>query len=317
MDPLNHKKTNIIYFLIFFSSIPLFSDSRGKNRDVSPENKKMHLAVMDFEAKDISANESVKITELIRNDIVNTGKFVVLERAQMGQILKEQGFQQTGCTDVSCAVELGKALSANKILVGTVMKLGDQIIITGRIVDVEKGVVEFSDKAVAQSQKDIINSVSTFVERLSGRIGKKDNEGAQISNYDKLKNKYLEMNCPRQSKEQREMIIASFNAYPEDKREFYLMSMINSCADDSEQAKKNESFIAKKKKLNLENKSIDELEKIFIEKESVQYQSKATRRMIIDQYRKAYLADMPKQNPQMEKYYRELYAEMLMKLIIE
>jgi len=95
------------------------------------------------------------------------------------------------------------------------------------------------------------------------------------------------------------------------------MSMINSCAREAEQAKKNEIFIAKRKELHLENKSLDELEKMFIKKESAQYPSKAIHRMIIGQYRKSYLSDMPKQNRQMEKYYRDLYAELLMKLIVE
>lgn len=130
----------------------------------------MRIAVMDFEARSIPREDALKLTEIIRNDIVNTGKFTVIERSQMGQIIKEQGLQQSGCTDVSCAVELGKILSAGKILVGTVMRIEEQYIITGRIVDVEKGVVDFSEKSVAGNKSEIIVAVSAFVEKLADRI---------------------------------------------------------------------------------------------------------------------------------------------------
>ena len=54
--------------------------------------------------------------------MINTGQYVVIERNEMSKILNEQGFQMTGCTDVSCAVG-GKLMSARKMLVGTIMKI--------------------------------------------------------------------------------------------------------------------------------------------------------------------------------------------------
>jgi TolB-like protein len=131
---------------------------------------KMRIAIIDFEARDISKRDAIKISELIRNEMINIGKYVIIERAQMGNILKEQGLQQTGCTDVSCAVEMGKMLSAKKMLVGSIMKLGNDIIITGRIVDVEKGVAEFSEKAVKGKDASLYNTVSAFTEKLSSKI---------------------------------------------------------------------------------------------------------------------------------------------------
>jgi TolB-like protein len=133
-------------------------------------DEKMRIAVLDFEAKDVLEQDALKVSELIRNDMINSGKYIVIERAQMSEILREQEIQQTGCTDVSCAVELGKLLSANKILVGTVMKLGNEIIITGRIVDVEKGTAEFSSKSIARSDNELVAAVTSFVAELTSSI---------------------------------------------------------------------------------------------------------------------------------------------------
>ena len=126
------------------------------------------VAVIDFQAKGIPHSLAANTTELIRTELVNTGKYTVIERAQMTQILREQEFQMTGCTDVSCAVKVGKLLSARKILVGTVMKIGNKIIISGRIVDVERGVAEEAATQNALSMNEIDNAARLFVSRLSG-----------------------------------------------------------------------------------------------------------------------------------------------------
>ena len=131
---------------------------------------KMTIAVMDFQAKGIDTIVAQNVSELIRGEIINAGIFTVIERAQMGEILKEQGFQQSGCTDITCAVEIGKILSANKMLVGSVMKIGGSIIIAGRVVDVQSGVGEFSENQDCESEAKLLNAVKLFTEKLNARI---------------------------------------------------------------------------------------------------------------------------------------------------
>jgi hypothetical protein len=126
------------------------------------------IAVMDFTTKDVAMPVAYNVSELIRTGLINTGKYTIIERSQMKEILKEQGFQQTGCTDTSCAVQVGKLLSARKILIGSVMKLGSKLIISGRIVDVEKGVGEQGATGKAKSIDDLDEGVTDFINNLSG-----------------------------------------------------------------------------------------------------------------------------------------------------
>lgn len=134
--------------------------------------EKMRLAIIDFKADGVSKQEARRITELIRTEIITTGKFSVIERDQLDQILKEQGFQMTGCTDESCAVQIGKLVSANKILVGTVMLVSGTTVINGRIVDVEKGVAEFGERQVARNSGEMYDAVAAFSQKLTKRIYK-------------------------------------------------------------------------------------------------------------------------------------------------
>ena len=113
------------------------------------------------------------MSDIIRSEMVKTGLFTVVERAQMNEILKEQGFQMTGCTDSACAVQVGKLLSAKKILVGETTKIGRTIVITVRIVDVEKGVADFAAKETAANEdalEEASRSLSKkLIERISGK----------------------------------------------------------------------------------------------------------------------------------------------------
>ena len=132
--------------------------------------EKMRIAIMDFQAKGVAKSLAQNVAELIRGEMINTDRFIVVERSQMNQILKEHEFGQTGCTDVSCAVEIGKILSAKKILIGTIMKMGGVIIITARIVDVATGTGEFSEKQKAQSEQNLFEAVTIFTKKLTDRI---------------------------------------------------------------------------------------------------------------------------------------------------
>jgi hypothetical protein len=67
-------------------------------------------------------------------------------------------------------VKIGKLLSAKKILVGSVSKLGTSFIINARIIDVEKGEMEFGDKAKADTQTDLDLAAEIFAKKLAARI---------------------------------------------------------------------------------------------------------------------------------------------------
>jgi hypothetical protein len=81
------------------------------------------IAVNDFSAQGIDKAAAGIITDRIRDELLSTGYFRVLERAEMETILKEHGFQLTGACEQSCAVQIGKVLEVKKIITGSVGKL--------------------------------------------------------------------------------------------------------------------------------------------------------------------------------------------------
>jgi TolB-like protein len=100
---------------------------------------KMNLAVMNLKnAEGITEGEAGLISDRLRVELFNTGKVNVMERNQMQEILKEQGFQQTGaCTDEACLVEMGQMLGVSAIVSGSIGKLGSMYMVNLRVIDVQ------------------------------------------------------------------------------------------------------------------------------------------------------------------------------------
>ena len=60
----------------------------------------------------------------------------------MQEVLKEQGFQQPGCTTDECIVEIGRLIGVEKIISGSISKIGNIYSVSSRIVNVETGEIE-------------------------------------------------------------------------------------------------------------------------------------------------------------------------------
>lgn len=117
------------------------------------------VAVMALESKGVPVSEVSVISDALTNELINSGKVRVLERGQMDQILKEQGFQQSGaCEGGSCAVEMGRLLGVHQLVVGSVGRVGNTYVLNARTVDVKSGEVL---RSVSRKRAGAIDEVLT------------------------------------------------------------------------------------------------------------------------------------------------------------
>ncbi len=137
---------------------------------------KVTIAILDLSSKGVPKIVSGAISDIVRSEFVNIGNFTVVERSQMNAILKEQGLQMTGCTDSSCAVQFGKLLSARRIVIGEVSKVGNGIFITARYVNVENGESLFSASDKANSIDVVDKAANRVAKSLASKIISGDKE---------------------------------------------------------------------------------------------------------------------------------------------
>lgn len=127
------------------------------------------LAVMSLQAKALSPEESDVLSEAFTAQLKSLGKFRVMERSQIDKILSEQGFQQSGACDKSeCAVEVGRIVGIDQMVVGSVGKLGGTWSTVVRLVSVGTGEILASAQDTREGKVDVLLSES--VPRLSAEL---------------------------------------------------------------------------------------------------------------------------------------------------
>lgn len=117
------------------------------------------VAVMPLETSEVTPGEAQLLGDAIGTKLQESGSFRVMERSQMEKILSEQGFQQSGsCNGTECAVQMGQVLGIDRMVVGSVGKLGSAWVLNLRMVSVGTGEVMASS---SRSQKGEIADLLT------------------------------------------------------------------------------------------------------------------------------------------------------------
>jgi len=145
--------------LLFFSVLFFIATT------IQAQNK-ASIAVLPLQSNGISPSEALVLTDELLSVLVQSNVYKVVERSNMESVLEEQGFQMSGCTSSECAVEAGKLLGVQKMVTGSVGKLGEIYNINLRLFDVETGEIE---KNISQKHE---GSKEELLE-ATGQLGKK------------------------------------------------------------------------------------------------------------------------------------------------
>ncbi|MBL8991874.1 MAG: hypothetical protein JNM63_00945 [Spirochaetia bacterium] len=146
---------------LFFTTLPLQAGDKPR------------LAVMNLEARGVSKDFAASVSDLLMSELSSVGEFEVVERQQMDKIMKEQTLQQSGVLSDSGIVEVGKLLAAKKTIVGSVASFDFGKVVTIRLINVETGAVEVSDKQIASSESKILEVTRTLAYNLGAYIAGK------------------------------------------------------------------------------------------------------------------------------------------------
>jgi len=128
---------------------------------VCGQAKREVIALADLKSDGISNIAEMQISDRIETELVNLGTYDVTNRSEVDKILKEQKFQQQGCTDQSCAAEIGRLLNADLMLLSTVLydPTTKRVSATFKMVDVETAKIT---TAVSRNS----NSISELIEGI-------------------------------------------------------------------------------------------------------------------------------------------------------
>jgi curli biogenesis system outer membrane secretion channel CsgG len=115
------KKTIIIFMGILVLSLCLQVGAQDLT------SLKKRVAVINFEDKaGYGHNVGRGVSDMLVTSLVESKKFIVIEREELDEILKEQGLGQSGLVTPQSAAKVGQLLGLQRIITGSVTEFGSK-----------------------------------------------------------------------------------------------------------------------------------------------------------------------------------------------
>lgn len=113
------------------------------------EDRPRRVAVLYFENTGNPELEMLKLglAQMLIQDLTGTPGLEVIERGRINELLGELDLQKSDRVDQSKAVELGKLLGVERVVLGSYFDLLGQFQLMARVVDVETGVIVGASEA--------------------------------------------------------------------------------------------------------------------------------------------------------------------------
>jgi TolB-like protein len=137
------------------------------------------VAVAGFEIQGgITPEEASVIYELFIAQLVSTGKVAVVDRVNLDRILTEMKFQASDWSNPEKTASLGRALSAQIIISGKLLKMGNWVYWTASMLDVNTARIMFSARERLNNIGQAWEKLPSFCNQLVAKI----NESAPNAN---------------------------------------------------------------------------------------------------------------------------------------
>ena len=115
------------------------------------------IAVSGFTTKTGKSTELLELlNEMAVVEIAKVDTLKLVERDQLDAVLEEQEFALSDLVDTSKAIEIGKLLTANYIVTGSVIEMSNSVVIFGRIINVETGEIESVAQVIVPKDRDVV-----------------------------------------------------------------------------------------------------------------------------------------------------------------
>ncbi len=118
-------------WLIFLLTLSLSAFSQSK----------LSIAVIGIDTKGMKL-DNISMGNLVRLELEKTNHYVVLDKYDVSNLLKDKGVDPDMCYGIIKLIEAGKTLGVEKILTGNVEKFGEKIIFVMRMIDVKTEKIE-------------------------------------------------------------------------------------------------------------------------------------------------------------------------------
>ena len=128
---------------------------------------RLAVSILDFTGDDVQDKVLRACYQQLETSLIESNRFVVIEKGQRDELLKEQEIQSSGICDEACAVEIGQLLGAEYLMLGEIIGFPDLYQVNIKIINIEKGDVT---EKVTNQIKGGMSELLTGMEEASREI---------------------------------------------------------------------------------------------------------------------------------------------------
>jgi len=150
----------------------------AQRKSGTDSDRRVTVAVLDFEPRGISQLESQTLTDRFSTEISKTGSAILVTRNVVNEVMQEQGYTAAECSSEECAAEVGALLGVKFMISGAIGKLGQTYTIDAKMFEVATGAAE---KTINATYSGPVDGLITEIEILAWEIMGLDPPGKLLS----------------------------------------------------------------------------------------------------------------------------------------
>jgi hypothetical protein len=108
--------------------------------NTNAQQVKKTVGILNIYSSGISLTDE-QVGNLLRSEVEKLDTFDVIDRFDMDYLIKQKNLNSS-CNSKLCLIEIGKIINADKMFSGSAELIGENIVITIRLIDVQTGSVE-------------------------------------------------------------------------------------------------------------------------------------------------------------------------------
>lgn len=153
------KKISALFFILSFKII-LSAQTNAK------------IAVIDFQSNGTPQFVGNAVADIFTTELKKDKDIIVLERNQIQQVIKERNLAKPGNAELDEAIKFGQILSVDRLIIGSVSKIGDSYTITGKIIEIKSGAIEYAESENCATVDDVETASRYLATKLLNKISR-------------------------------------------------------------------------------------------------------------------------------------------------
>jgi curli biogenesis system outer membrane secretion channel CsgG len=145
------------------------ADQGDETVAVAPDANAPVVLVSQLAGQGVTPEEAALVTDMVRRELMATGKFRVIDRADMDKVMAQKAAQLAGLSADAETVQFGKLLNAQFTGTGSFGKLMGSYVLNFRLVSVETGEAKNAGSAEGTTLAELKKGIRKFAKDFAAR----------------------------------------------------------------------------------------------------------------------------------------------------